>query len=254
MKTAKNSVSSVPQPSEPKLPPEFRYEDFQPIALLLTPNGPEWLKESLHLFCYDVWRHRVLEEERPTRAQLLEMMTEVKGAVDSLMKVLTRADHLAFLGSKDRPLSLPGIMFLQMHLRDIGDRASNACQSPELVGEDGKGRPGQGRAYATKILSPRNYCALVIAECWKRFNGNYPLPRNRKAAETAETLWQMAVGKKSGIGGTDVLAAWRSHFRKAASPDADSKRADICHILRDCEARFCQAKAGEAVANGNQSS
>jgi hypothetical protein len=245
MKAVENSVSSVPQPLEPKLPPEFRDEDFQPIALLLTPNPPEWLKESLHLFCCVVWRDRVLEEERPTRAQLLQMLTEVKDAVDSLMKVLVRADLLAFLGSKD----LRRIMFWQMNLQDIRDRASNACQSRELVDKDGRARPGQGRAYAAKTLSARNYCALVIAECWKRFNGTYPPPRNRKAAEAAEILWQMAVGKKSGVGGTDVLAAWRSHFRIAVSPEADSKRADICDILRDSEARF-----GEAVGGGNQSS
>jgi hypothetical protein len=158
MKAVENSVSSVPQPLEPKLPPEFRDEDFQPIALLLTPNPPEWLKESLHLFCCVVWRDRVLEEERPTRAQLLQMLTEVKDAVDSLMKVLVRADLLAFLGSKD----LPRIMFWQMNLQDIRDRASNACQSRELVDKDGRARPGQGRAYAAKTLSARNYCALVL--------------------------------------------------------------------------------------------
>ena len=249
MKTALNPTSKEPQALVPKLPPDHWGKDFQPIALLLTPNPPQWLKECLHLFCCAVWTDWVLVEEQPTRAQLLQTLVEVRGAVDLLMKILVRADLLAFLGSEDRLISLPRIMILQMNLKDICDRASIACQSPELVDKDGKARPGQGRAYAAKRLSTRTYCALVIAECWRRFDGNYPPPRNRKAAEAAEVLWQMAIGKKSGIGGTDVLAAWRSHFRKAESPEADSKRAEICEIIRNWEATFCQAKTGASVGD-----
>ena len=35
-----------------------------------------------------------------------------------------------------------------------------------------------------------------------------------RAAEAAETYWQASIGKKSGIGGIDVLKAWRPRFKK----------------------------------------
>jgi CRP-like cAMP-binding protein len=55
----------------------------------------------------------------------------------------------------------------------------------------------------------------VISECWKRFRDVYPAPGNREAADAAEILWQLSLGKKSGYGGADRLEGWRSRFEKA---------------------------------------
>jgi hypothetical protein len=233
-----------------KPPPNGQGEDFQQIALLFTPNPPEWLNEYLEFLSCCVWREWVLEEEKPTRAELLHTLDEVKNAVEFLMKVLGRGDFLEFLFTEDRPLSLPKMLNFLMRLRDVYVLADDASHSPKLVGQDGKPRPGRGRAYPTNTLLARTYCALVIAVTWKHFNGNYPPPRNRRAAKAAEALWQVSLGTKSGIGGNDVLAAWRPHFRKAQSLEAGKRRTEFCDILRDREARFNQAKAGE----GNQSS
>jgi hypothetical protein len=132
------------------LPPDGQDEDFQPVAQLLTPNPPEWLNEYLHFLFYCVRRDLALDQEKPTRAQLLQMLTEVLDAVDLLIRFLVRGDLISFLGSEECPISLPRIMFLQMNLKDIRDRASRARQSPELAGEDGKARPGRGTRLCDK--------------------------------------------------------------------------------------------------------
>jgi hypothetical protein len=227
-----------------KRPPDGQDADFQQIGQLLTPNPPEWLNEYLDFLSCCMRREWELEEEKPTRAELLHMLDEVKNAAEFLSAVLGRGDFLPFLFTEDRFLSIPKVLYLLNALRDVYILASDTSHSPKLVGRDGKPRPGRGRAYPANTLSARNYCALAIAVTWKHFNGNYPPPRNRKAAEAAETLWQMAVGKKSGIGGTDALAAWRPHFRKAQSLEAGKRRTEFCNILRDWKARFYQAKAG----------
>jgi hypothetical protein len=247
---ADTSSSSVPETLEYELPPEHQDEDFQPIAQLVTPNPPKWFKEYLHFFYWSVRTNSALEEEQPSRAELLRTLAEVKNAAEILMNALGRPVVLQILGTV-RPVSIAAVLFLLGTLRAVYEQASNASQSPILVKEDGRARSGQGRAFAAQTISARTYCALVIAESWKHFNGDYPPPRNRKAAEAAELLWQASIGKRSGYGGTDVLAAWRPHFKKARSSEAEGKRAEICDLLRQWEARSSEAKTDGNVSDGN---
>jgi hypothetical protein len=242
--------SSAPETPKSNLPPERQDEDFQPIAQLVTPNPPEWFREYLHFLYWSVWRISVLEDEQPSRAEMLRTLAEVKNAAEVLMNALGRPVVLEILGTI-RPVHIPKVLYLLVMLRDLHDQARNASQSPILVKMDGRARPGQGRAFAEQTISARTYCALVIVECWKHFNGAYPPPRNRRAAEAAETYWKASIGKKSGYGGIDVLEGWRPHFKTARSSSADRKRAEIFDLLRQWEAKSSEAKTGGNVGDGN---
>jgi hypothetical protein len=232
------------------LPPERQDEDFQPIAQLVTPNPPEWFREYLHFLYWSVRRISVLGDEQPTRAEMLRTLAEVKTAADVLMNALGRPVGLEILGTI-RPVHIPKVLYLLAMLRDLHDQARNASQSPILVDEEGNAKPGRGRAFAEQTISARTYCALVIAECWKHFNGAYPAPSDRRAAEAAETYWQASIGKKSGIGGIDVLKGWRTHLKKVRLSIADRKRAEIFDLLRQWEAKSSEAKTGGNVGGGN---
>jgi hypothetical protein len=168
--------SSAPETPKSNLPPERQDEDFQPIAQLVTPNPPEWFREYLHFLYWSVWRISVLEDEQPSRAEMLRTLAEVKNAAEVLMNALGRPVVLEFLGTI-RPVYIPKVLYLLVMLRDLHDQARNASQSPILVKMDGRARPGQGRAFAEQTISARTYCALVIVECWKHFNGAYPPPQ-----------------------------------------------------------------------------
>jgi hypothetical protein len=239
--------SSAPETPKSNLPPERQDEDFQPIAQLVTPNPPEWFREYLHFLYWSVRRISVLGDEQPTRAEMLRTLAEVKTAAKVLMNALGRPVVLEILGT----IRLPKVLYLLAMLRDLHDQARNASQSPILVKMDGRAKPGRGRACAEQTISARTYCALVIAECWKHFNGAYPAPSDRRAAEAAETYWQASIGKKSGIGGIDVLKAWRPHFKIVRLSIADRKRAEIFDLLRQWEAKSSEAKTGGNVGGGN---
>jgi hypothetical protein len=247
---ADTPLSSAPETPKSNLPPERQDEDFQPIAQLVTPNPPEWFREYLHFLYWSVWRISVMENEQLSRTELLQTMGKVKNAAEVLMNALGRPVVLEILGTI-RPVHIPKVLYLLAMLRDLHEQARNASQSPILVDEEGNAKPGRGRAFAEQTISARTYCSLVIVECWKHFNGAYPTPSNRRAAEAAETYWQASIGKKSGIGGIDVLKAWRPHFKKVRLSIADRKRAEIFDLLRQWEAKSSEAKTGGNVGDGN---
>ena len=254
-KNAKAASPKAPKKNDREVesPPPRSVEEFEPIAKLLTPNPPAWLNEYLHFLYWSVWRNWVLEREQPSRAELMRTLAEVNKAAAVLLRHLgSRPVVLEFLGvASGGPLALGKIGFLLAMLADVANWATKASELPTLVTPGGKTKPGQGRANPTKTIPARTFCALVIAESWKHFKGDYPHPKNRKAAEAAETYWLLSIGKKKLGWGSDELAAWTPHFRTARSAEGAKDRARICDHLREYEARRGTSKAEENLGDEN---
>jgi hypothetical protein len=148
---------------------------------------------------------------QPSRAETRAILTKVAEAASLLVTALDSSAIVEFLGlGADRPLARK----LQVTLFDIRDRAAAAEGSPALVDSKGRTKPGRGRALAEARISAKTYCALLIAETWFHFNGNYPPPRNKQAEEAADVYWRLA-GCERQSGGEDKLIAWRRHFQEA---------------------------------------
>jgi hypothetical protein len=210
---------------------EFPLVDaFEPVAKLITPKPPIWLKEHLHrwlpLHAYGA------EALQPTRAEMREKLTKVGEAASLLIKALGSTAIVEFLDLEADRLLATGDA--QATLVDIRDRAAAAYRSSALVDSRGRTKAGRGRALPKAGISAKTYCALLIAEAWLYFNGNYPLPRNKQAQKAADIYWRLAGGEEHL--GTDKLIAWRPHFREASgdqSAETKSSRAEYQRHLRE---------------------
>jgi hypothetical protein len=65
----------------------------------------------------------VLEDEQPSRAEMLRTLAEVKNAAEVLMNALGRPVVLEILGTI-RPVHIPKVLYLLMMLRDLHEQAS----------------------------------------------------------------------------------------------------------------------------------
>ncbi|SFK85481.1 hypothetical protein [Methylocapsa palsarum] len=253
-KRSKNARSSVPELSDYSTIRRVCDDaELESIAKLITSEPPAWLIQWLYVCFQCVQRDLQLDDETPTRAHLAQMLAEIRDAIEVLSRFLTRGDLVIYLGSADQPLSLPRIMFLQRWLHDIYVRASNASESELLVGQDGKIKSGRGRI-EKRGLPARTICALLISETWESFQGRYPPVGSRGAAEAAESLWQVSVGRASGQQGADNLKAWSHHFREAMSQPAETHRVEYRKIMDSERSFWEQTTIGEKFVKGNKSS
>src|SRR5580700_3142040 len=65
---------------------------------------------------------RLLEDEQPSRAEMLRTLAEVKNAAEVLMNALGRPVVLEILGTI-RPVHIPKVLHLLAMLRDLHDQA-----------------------------------------------------------------------------------------------------------------------------------
>ena len=187
-------------------------EAFEPVAQLIMPKPPIWLKE--HLRRWLPMYPYAAEILQPSRAEMRAILTKVAEAASVLIKALRNSAIVEFLDlGADEPLRAPGNLLAT--LVDIRDRAAAASRSAALVNSKGRTKAGRGRALPKAGISAKTYCALLIAETWLYFNGNYPPPRNKQAEEAADIYWRLAGGERQS-GGEDKLIAWRRHFQEAS--------------------------------------
>jgi len=118
-----------------KSPPE---EAFEPVAQLITPKPPIWLKE--HLRRWLPMHAYAVEILQPSRAEMTAILTKVAEAASVLTKALDSSAIVEFLDpGADQPLRT--LRNLLAKLVDIGNRAAAAAsRSPA--------------AYAVEILQP----------------------------------------------------------------------------------------------------
>jgi hypothetical protein len=79
------------------------------------------------------------------------------------------------------------------------------------------------------------YCALLIAEAWKFFRGDYPGSRNAEAARAAEEYWRLAGCERQSWGGKPN--AWRPHFEEAESQNIEELRREYIRHLKESAAQ-----------------
>jgi hypothetical protein len=150
---------------------------------------------------------------QPSRAEVRANLPKVVEAASVLIMALDGSAIVEFLDlGADQPFRAPGNLLAT--LVDIGNRAAAASRSAALVDSRGRTKAGRGRALPKARISAKTYCALLIAETWLYFNGNYPPPRNKQAEEAADIYWRLAGGERQS-GGEDKLIAWRRHFQDA---------------------------------------
>jgi hypothetical protein len=88
---------------------------------------------------------------------------------------------------------------LEHVLKGISGGAKIATES--LVSTaTGATKPGRGKALPRSVISPKAFCALIVAEAWAHLHADYPAPRNQRAAAAAQALWQSVGGTTSSWG------------------------------------------------------
>ncbi len=171
---------------------------------------------------------------QPSRAEMRANLPKVVEAASVLIMALDSSAIVEFLDlGADQTFRVPGN--LQATLVDIGNRAAAASRSAALVDSKGRTKAGRGRALPKARISAKTYCALLIAETWLYFNGNYPPPRNKQAEKAADIYWRLAGGERQS-GGEDKLIAWRRHFQEASrdqSAEMKGLRAEYQRHLRE---------------------
>jgi hypothetical protein len=193
---------------------------FEPVAQLITPNPPIWLKE--HLRRWLPMCPYAAEILQPSRAEMRAALTKVAEAASVLVTALRSSAIVEFLDlGADVPLRAPGN--LQAALTDLRDRAAAASRSRALVDSKGRTRAGRGRALPKAGTSAKTYCALLIAETWLYFRRDYPPPGNKEADKAADIYWSLFGGERESWG-TDKLIAWRRHFREASDDQSQETK------------------------------
>jgi len=211
-------------------------EAFEPVARLVAPMPPDWLKECLRRWGTSVMSADGVRTVQPTRASMRLMLKKIEKATTLLITAFANGAVVEFLDlGGDHALQDPG--GLQSILVELRNRAVAASQSSALVDSRGRTKAGRGRAAPKPTSSAQTFCALLIAEAWRFFRGEYPAPRNRRAAEAADLLWELA-GRERQPWGDDALAAWRRHFREARedqSEEMERMRSEFRRHLRESQ-------------------
>ncbi|HEY4275994.1 MAG TPA: hypothetical protein VGM68_10950 [Rhizomicrobium sp.] len=230
-----NKIASprrLKQKAEEFRPPSQQLPDYEAVAKLLAPNPPPWLSGYLKRWAPSIFLHHGVEQRQPTRAEMREILIEIVKSAGLLQRAIIEPSVQEFLsGVSTEPLELP--VKFQSLLGELKKRADLASQSPILVDHKGKTKGGRNRAFPVEAISAQTYCALLIAEVWKWFRGDYPAPRNRQAQKSAEIYWHLANGPRQGWG-NDTLAAWRYHIGNALKTK-EKERTEFRRHLRESE-------------------
>ena len=176
-------------------PPDRWPDALKPVAELIVPDPPDWLAEHLSRWTTTIYMHQAIERRQPTRAQMVKILAKVRDAADLLRRALGEPSVCEFLNAgASRPLDAS--YKFQLVLEELHIRAGRALKLPNLIDGKGKVKAGRGRALPDGAISGQTYCALLIAEAWKRFHGEYPASRNRKAAKAVDLYWRLAGGQR----------------------------------------------------------
>jgi hypothetical protein len=219
--------------AKPESTPTDHLADFEAVAILVAPDPPAWLAKHLMGWSASVLLSRAVEKRQPTRAEMRKILTTVNHAAGALQRALRETAIREILDAGgDAAMQLPGN--LTALLGDIEKRAKRAATLPVFVNREGKTKAGRGRALPDGAILSQTYCALLIAETWKWFRGEYPRPRNRDAAKAADLFWRLSGGEVQSWG-NDKLATWRSQLKKIPALKADKEIAEYRRHLREWE-------------------
>lgn len=157
---------------------------------------------------------------------MLQHLATIGEAADFLSRAIGQAGIREFLNAAgDRPMD--NYTKYQLVLGEIRARAERAAKLPSLVDQSGKPKPGRGPALPEGAISPRAYCALLVAEAWSYVHGQYPPDSSTNAANAADVYWRLCGGGRGNSWGNNTLAAWRHHIKEARIKAPDGIKDEI---------------------------
>jgi hypothetical protein len=147
---------------------------FADIARLIAPNNtPVWLAEMLRDWTPSLALDRYVQEKQPTKAEMKKRLLEIRDAALLLQRALSDAPMREFL-EREGSIRIENIGGLDHTLRMIAERADLAAASPAITAAVGKTKKGRGKALPLNAISPKAFCALIIAETWAYLRGTKP--------------------------------------------------------------------------------
>jgi len=198
---------------------------FKPVAELITPDPPDWLARHLWSWAPCMRMGYAVELLQPKRAEMVRVLRKVKEAAALLERALAAPSVVEFLNEGgSEPLDAPSKF--QMVLGELRIRADRALKLPSLVNAKGKARAGRGPALPDAAIPTQIYYAIFISEAWKWFHGEYPAPRNERAAKAIDLYWELSGGIRQSWGSAP-WKAWRHHLKVAAKTPAEQDRAEF---------------------------
>jgi hypothetical protein len=196
---------------------------FEEIARLIAPSSsvPPWLPTYLRNWAPSLMIDRHVHAMQPKKSKMKKRMKEIQDAASVLLHMLGDPPTKEFLEVEGR-LQIENVSGLEHVLKGISGGAKIAAESL-VSAATGATKPGRGKAVPGSAISPKAYCALIVAEAWAHLHGDYPAPRNQRAAAAAQALWQ-SVGGTTSSWGSDPLTGWSYHFTEARSDFAEALR------------------------------
>jgi hypothetical protein len=207
---------------------------FADVARFIAgPDAPTWLVEHFARWSPSLMLDCSAEKMQPTRVAMKERLAEVRDAASRLQHALRHTPTREFLEiAPSGPIEYR--VALEHMLQDLAGRAERAIASPALSTEDGKTRPGRGKAMPAPTFSPKLFCAALVAEAWTYLRRRSPGPRNPKVAAAANVLWR-ASGGEATDGGEEPLNSWRYYFEQVQAPALGKVRKECRRHLEEAE-------------------
>lgn len=223
---------------------------YRELARHFQEEPPSWLAEHLLDWTWSLQLSVGTESRLPTRSQIVGQLGDVVKSVEVLQAFLDRGHFRVFL---EYPNELPvkTLENLSSSLVDIKSRAQHALAHPQLVGSTGKPRSGRGRSVPPDHLPAAPWCALLVAETFKHFNGTYPAASSKAAASAAECWWRIAGGDRKSWGEAP-LKAWRRHFQTALSANTAQLPEPATLLGRYREHLRIRSRVAEEMAIGGE--
>ncbi len=118
---------------------------FADVARFIGPDAPTWLVGHFARWSPSLMLDRFIEKEQPTKAETKKRLAKIRKATLVLRKELNDTPIREFLEiAPSDPIEYR--VALEHILQDFAGRVERAMTSPALSTEDGKTRPGHGKA------------------------------------------------------------------------------------------------------------
>jgi hypothetical protein len=207
-----------------------RKVSFEDAARSIAPSAPAWLTEFLAL-----WGAKVAEEIKYqqgffAKKELRRQLLDVADAAETVANFLDNGMAMIFLEAES-DTEIEHTVLMQIQLVGLAKAANTAAASSAIFTSEGKIKRGRGKARATKFISARNFCALIISATWAHLHGHPPLPNSKKVADAARTFW-LALGGAAGWG-DDPRTGWNDSFKEVASDVYRSMQDELKRSLRE---------------------
>jgi hypothetical protein len=211
-------------------PVELSFEDI--ARIIAAPAGaPPWLPTFLESWAPSLMIDRFVHQMQPPKSKMRQRMEEISAAARVLQQMLHHVPTKEFLENEGH-LRFEKAGGLENTLKVIEEGAKVASASLARAAM-GTTRSGRGKALPKGAISPKAFCAVIVAEAWAHVHGDYPPRRSKRAAAAAHALWLSAGGMTSSSG-SDPLAGWRYHFTEAQSKATKSYREDARRHCIEC--------------------